>query len=94
MPLRLSEAEALQAERAAFRGGIDPEVLAWILNECGLMAQKPEAVRPELVAFANRLLGKLGVVHPYNILEVTRKLLEASNDVDIEMEKKNERPAE
>jgi len=59
------------------------QVLTWILNECGLWVGDPEKVVPELHALGNRLLAKMGVVHEFNLFELTRKYTEAANDNDI-----------
>lgn len=59
------------------------QALTWILNECGRWVCDPAKVVPELQAFGNRLLAKLGVVHELNLFELTRKLAEAANDNDI-----------
>ncbi len=60
-----------------------PEVLAWILNDCGRWAQFPEKVSPELLAFTNRLLGKIGSIHEANLVTIAKGYLEMSNDNDL-----------
>ena len=72
-------------ERGIFRETFAkyPEVLAWIGNRCGAWAQDPQAVKPELIAFWNTLLGAAGIVHTHNLRTLAEKLLEASNDSDL-----------
>lgn len=97
MPYTLSEVDRLLVERQTFRNVLlkdedDLLVLAWIGNECRAWSQDPALVVPELAAFWNKLLGKLGIVHPYNLVEIARRLAVAANDDDIERIR-NERPA-
>ena|GEM_PF-5503765 len=76
-----------EEERQVFLRVLDSadglEVLAWIGNECGAWAQDPQAVRPELVAFWNRLLGKMGVVRGDNIFELASRIAQAANFEDL-----------
>lgn len=61
-------------------------VTTWFLNECGMRATDPKAVHPELIALGNRLLVELGVIHETqdaNLYVITEKLLEASNNDDL-----------
>lgn len=69
--------------RETFSTAYGKEVLAWIGNRCGAWAQKPEAVKPELIAFWNTLLGACGIVHTENLRTIAAALLEASNDEDL-----------
>lgn len=76
-----------QSERAVFQRvfntGDGVQVLAWILNDCGRWAMTPEKVQPELQAFANRLLAKLGAIHELNLFELAQGYVNAANDNDI-----------
>jgi hypothetical protein len=61
-------------------------LVTWFLNECGMRATDPAAVHPELIALGNRLLVELGVIHETqdaNLYAITEKLLEASNNDDL-----------
>lgn len=77
------EIQIRQAARNVFASGDGPVMLTWILDECGLYEKDPVMVRPELVAFANRLLAMMGVVHCLNLVRVTEALLGAANDDDL-----------
>jgi hypothetical protein len=43
----------------------------------------PQLIDPLMVAFANRLLDKLGVVHAHNLFADTKYRLEEANDRDL-----------
>lgn len=77
----------LEEERQVFLRTLDSadglEVLAWIGNECGAWAQESQAIRPELVAFWNRLLGKLGIVRGDNLFELATRIAQAANFEDL-----------
>jgi hypothetical protein len=83
-----------QVERSIFKATFeDPnglQVLAWIGNECGAWAQDPAVVKPELVAFWNRLLGKIGTIHEMNLITLARAAIIASNDADLAAARKYE----
>lgn len=92
--MHLDELDLLATERTIFRNvflssedGLS--VLAWIGNECTGWVQDPSMVRPDLVAFWNRLLGKLGIVKPDNLLELVKGLGAASNDNDVAAERRS-----
>ena len=78
----------LKQRRLLIRGVFDDpagrEVLAWILNECGYWSMDEGAIKPELVAFANRLLAEIGIVHPRNLVMIADKLMDAATDEDLE----------
>ncbi len=59
------------------------EVLAWIGNECGAWAQDTQAIRPELVALWNRLLGMMGIVRGDNLFELASHISQAANYEDL-----------
>lgn len=42
-------------------------VIAEVLNRCGYFADDPQAVKPELVAFANWFLGKCGIYARFDL---------------------------
>jgi hypothetical protein len=83
----LQAIEGIEAERVLFQrvfGTPDGlEVLAWIANECGAWSQEPSKAIPELVAFYNRLLGKLGAIHARNLFTLAEKTFEAANTDDL-----------
>ncbi len=75
--------------KVAFSGEDGKAMLYWILNECGYFSTDVGNIKPELIAFANRLLLEGGVTSPReagryieNILEVARNArpLEEEND--------------
>jgi hypothetical protein len=59
-------------------------VLTWVLNECRYFSQDSKEVDPLLMAFCNRLLGKIGVIHPLNLFEDTAARVNNINDRDLE----------
>ncbi len=76
--------------KVTFSGEDGKTMLYWILNECGYFSTKVESIKPELIAFANRLLLEGGITSPLeagryidNILEVARNakpVVEEDND--------------
>ncbi len=76
--------------KTAFSGEDGKTMLYWILNECGYFATDAGNIKPELIAFANRLLYEGGITSPLeagryidNILEVARNakpVIEEDND--------------
>lgn len=50
--------------KVAFSGGDGKTMLYWILNECGYFATDPAYIKPELLAFANRLLYAGAITAP------------------------------
>ena len=50
--------------KVAFSGEDGKTMLYWILNECGYFATDPSYIKPELIAFANRLLMAGAVTAP------------------------------
>lgn len=50
--------------RSTFDTADGQTMLYWILNECGYFATDPGYIKPELLAFANRLLQAGGVTSP------------------------------
>ena len=84
--------EEIESERARFVEcfGKYPDILAWILNECGLHRTDPTKTTPgflppdlNLIAFANRLLAKMGSIHTANLVTLAQMYVEASNDEDL-----------
>lgn len=74
--------------RAAFRSVFvehqnGPGVLAWIGNELGAFSLEPEKIDPLLVAFWNRLLNKIGIVHVDNLFEDVTARCQVANDRDL-----------
>jgi hypothetical protein len=58
-------------------------VLAWILNECRYFSQDAKEIDPLLMGFCNRLLGKIGIIHPANLFEDTEARVNNANDRDL-----------
>lgn len=50
--------------RSTFSGENGKAMLYWILSECGYFATDPSLVKPELIAFCNKLLFNGGVTYP------------------------------
>ena len=77
-----------QEERKIFRrvfGTQDGKnVLTWILNECRYFSQDSKEADPLLMAFCNRLLGKIGIINPLNLFEDTEARVDNANDRDLE----------
>jgi len=75
-------------ERKIFRRVFGTEdgknVLTWILNECRYFSQDAKEIDPLLMGFCNRLLGKVGIVHPLNLFEDTESRISKINDRDLE----------
>jgi hypothetical protein len=59
-------------------------VLTWILNECGYFSYDPQLIDPLLIAFCNRLLGKIGINHTHNLFEDTKARIIGANDRDLQ----------
>lgn len=75
--------------KVAFSGEDGKTMLYWILNECGYFATDPSAIRPELIALANRLLFTGGITSPSeagryidNIIQVAREAKQIDNEED------------
>jgi hypothetical protein len=78
--------------REVFTKAYGPQVLAWLGNESGAWSMDPEKkdgkhlpANPYTIALFNRLLAKIGILHPQNLETVAVSLLEASNDDDLAM---------
>jgi hypothetical protein len=77
--------------RNVFKGEEGASVLTWILGQCGYYTFDPAEADQVLLAFANRLLNKIGIVHMENLVEDTISRLNGANDKDIAtMEASNE----
>jgi len=70
--------------RRAFTTDDGKNVLTWILNECRYFSQDPKDIDQLLMAFCNRLLGKIGINHPSNLFEDVEARLLNANDRDLE----------
>lgn len=77
------EMEDREVFRRVFGGYEGRSVLAWILNDNGYFSLVKDAIEPERVAFCNRLLNRLGVVHALNLFEDTAARVTAANDRDL-----------
>jgi succinate dehydrogenase flavin-adding protein (antitoxin of CptAB toxin-antitoxin module) len=82
------EAKLEQEERKIFRRVFDNDdgknILTWILNECRYFSQDAKDIDPLLMGFVNRLLGKIGIIHPHNLFEDTAIRVHNANDRDLE----------
>ncbi len=63
-------------------------VLLDILNRCGFFSQDPAIIKPELTAFANWLLGRLGIDTVENLGVYVSSIMNAA--LNIGKEKKAE----
>jgi hypothetical protein len=70
--------------RRVFNGYEGHSVLAWILNDNGYFSLDKDLITPDRIAFCNRLLNRLGVVHAMNLFEDTDARVNAANDKDLE----------
>ena len=75
-------------ERKIFRRVFGTEdgknVLTWVLNECRYFSQDAREIDPLLIGLCNRLLGKIGIIHPLNLFEDVAARVNNANDRDIE----------
>lgn len=76
-------------DRAVFRrvfGNDDGKsVLTWILNELRYYnMDDPKDTDPLLITFCNRLLGKIGIIHPQNLYKDVEVRVDNSNDRDLD----------
>jgi hypothetical protein len=77
------ELENRKAFRQVFCAAEGNGVLTWILDQCGYFSMDPQLIDPMMIAFANRLLNKIGVVHIENLFADTSVRLEQANDRDL-----------
>jgi hypothetical protein len=77
-----------QTERQIFRRVFTTEdgvsVLTWILNEARYFSSDSREIDPVLMGLCNRLLNKLGIIHPVNLYEDTEARVRNANDRDLE----------
>ena len=59
-------------------------VLTWLLNECHYFSMDIKDIDQLLMAFCNRLLGKIGIIHPGNLFEDVAARIHQANDRDLE----------
>jgi len=78
------EREERQIFRRAFNTDDGKNVLTWILNECRYFSQDAREIDQMLIGFCNRLLGKIGIIHPSNLFEDVEARLNNANDRDLE----------
>jgi len=75
-------------ERKIFRrvfGNEDGKnILTWILNECRYFSQDAKDIDPLLMGFCNRLLGKIGIIHPLNLFQDVEARINNANDRDLD----------
>jgi hypothetical protein len=81
------ELEDRKVFRRVFGSDDGENALTWILNECGYFSQDVKNIDPLLIAFCNRLLGKIGIItgHPDNLFMDVAIRVNNSNDRDLEM---------
>ncbi|MDR2942458.1 MAG: hypothetical protein LBV17_07705 [Treponema sp.] len=83
------EAKLEQEERKVFRRVFDTDdgknILTWILNECRYFSMDAKEIDPLLMGFCNRLLGKIGIIHPHNLFQDTASRVHYANDRDLEL---------
>lgn len=77
--------------RRAFLDKDQPQVLALILARLGYFADRPEAVKPELIAFGNWILAECGILHTVNpsyfsaqIHDIAQALAATANTADLD----------
>lgn len=63
-------------------------VLFNILNNLGYFETDPEQIKPELIAFANRLLHDVGINTPGAWMELIEKMCDCATDRDLIQEDK------
>jgi len=77
-----------QEERKIFRrvfGTSDGKnVLTWILNEARYFSSDAREIDPMLMGLCNRLMNKIGIIHPGNLYEDTDARVRNANDRDLE----------
>ena len=59
-------------------------VLTWVLNEARYFSQDARDIDPLLMGFCNRLLGKIGIIHPLNLFEDVEARVNNANSRDLE----------
>ena len=79
-----TEREERKIFRRVFGSEDGKSVLTWILNESRYFSQDSKEVDPLLMALCNRLLGKIGIIHPLNLFEDTSARVDNANDRDLE----------
>ena len=76
-----------QEDRKIFRRVFGTEdgksILTWILNECRYFSQDSREIDQLLMGFCNRLLGKIGIIHPLNLCEDVEARVNNANDRDL-----------
>ena len=82
----MDDLDAIAQERAAFQrvfmSADGKGVLAVILNDLGYFSTRDDS-SPQLRAYANRLLQRIGIIHPENLFDITEALLGTANDKDL-----------
>lgn len=77
------ELEDREVFRRVFGSYEGQSVLTWILNENGYFSLDGEIIESGKIAFCNRLLNRLGVLHGLNLFEDTAARVGAANDKDL-----------
>jgi hypothetical protein len=78
------ELEDRKVFRRVFGTDDGKNALTWILNECGYFSQEVQNIDALLIAFCNRLLCKIGINHPGNLVMDTAVRADNANDRDLE----------
>jgi len=77
-----------QEERKIFRRVFDTpdgkNVLTWLLNEARYFSNNAREIDPVLIGYCNRLLNKVGIIHPGNLYEDTEARVRNANDRDLD----------
>lgn len=61
--------------------------IAQMMDDAGYFSMNPDTVNPQLVAQVNRLLKNMGAVHPLNVFNFAKAIVQTSNDEDLHMKK-------
>jgi hypothetical protein len=77
------EREDREVFRRVFSGEEGCSILAWILNDNGYFSLDKDIIEPGRIAFCNRLLNRMGVVHALNLFNDTAARAGAANDKDL-----------
>lgn len=63
-------------------------VYAIIRNQLGANCYDPARIKPDLIAFDHWLMNQIGIKHQENVIEEAAALLNAANDNDLVVAKK------
>lgn len=57
--------------------------IAQMMDDAGYYSTNPETVNPILIAQVNRLLQSIGSVHPYNVFNFAKAIVQIADDEDL-----------